>query len=305
MKQAIEIRRACWQQDAAALIEIRRRVFIEEQAVPEHLELDGEDADALHWLALEHGAPIGTLRLLRDGHIGRLAVLAPARGRGVGSALLGAALARARAEDWREVYLHAQLHALGFYENHGFHARGPEFLDAGIVHREMRLTLRDRRELGRDGGRFAVLDRPATALDLARQCRRQLRILSHSLERELYHRSAFCDAVSQLARRNRYTEIRLLIVDSRPLVQRGHLLLDLQRRLSSSIQLRRADCEPQAIPENYLLADARGILCYTVKEPEQAWSDYNNGPVAENYGAQFDELWGRAIDDPDLRLLNL
>src|SRR6185295_3784174 len=106
-------------------------------------------------------------------------------------------------------------------------------------------------------------------------------------------------------RRSRFSEIRLLIVDSRPLVQRGHMLLDLQRRLSSTILLRRVSCEPEDIRENYLLADDRGILCFPVREPERAWSDYNNRPIAEDYSTQFDELWNRAIDDPELRLLNL
>src|SRR5207244_1795501 len=130
-----------------------------------------------------------------------------------------------------------------------------EFMDAGIAHRSMRLVLREQRELGNDSGRFAARDRRAVLLDLTRQCQRHLRILSNSLDHELYNSNEFFEALSQLARSSRYTEIRLLIVDNRPLVQRGHVLLDLQRRLSSSIQLRRVSCEPEDIRENYLLAD--------------------------------------------------
>ena len=89
------------------------------------------------------------------------------------------------------------------------------------------------------------------------------------------------------------------------LARRGHLLLDLQRRLSSTMQLRRVSCDPTQIGENYLLADSRGLLCYTVKEPGAAWADYNNGPVVANYIAQFDTLWAHAIDDPELRVLSL
>lgn len=301
----LEIRPASWARDAEALTAIRFRVFVEEQAVPEDLELDGEDAGAAHWLALSDGKPVGTLRLLRDGHIGRLAVLSEARGQGIGSALLDAALRHAREQAQREVYLHAQVHALVFYERRHFRAEGPEFLDAGILHRLMRLSLREQRELGRDSGRFKVADRAAIALDLANQCQRRLCILSNELEHELYHRETFVDAVSRLARRHRNTEIRLLIVDSRALVRRGHPLLDLQRRLSSSIHIRRVSCEPAQIGENYLLADSGGILCYTVKEPGAAWADYNNGPVVTNYHAQFDALWSQAMDDPELRALHL
>ena len=300
----IEVRRAHWPDDEQTLAEIRRRVFIEEQAVPEQLEWDGQDAAAQHWLAFVDGQPIGTARLLHNGHIGRMAVLMRGRRRGVGSALLNAAIAHARHDQLREVYLHAQLHALTFYQRHGFVAEGPEFIDAGMPHRTMRLILRQQRLLGTDGGRFAA-ERRSVALDLAQQCRRQLRLLSHDLDHELYASSDFVAALTQLARSSRFSEIRLLVVDVRPIVQRGHPLLELQRRLSSSVLIRRAACAPTDIKENYLLADQRGVLCYSLKEPEKAWSDYNNRPVAADYCAQFDELWHRSIDDPELRLLNL
>lgn len=301
----IEIRAARWSQDQAALAGIRRRVFIEEQRVPEALEWDGEDAAALHWLALDDGAPVGTARMVGAGHIGRMAVLPQARRSGTGTALLRAAIDAGRRRNLRELYLHAQTHALAFYAKQGFVAEGPEFNDAGIPHRTMRLPLRGERLLGVDAGRFGVGDRAATALDLARQAGRQLRLLSHALEPELYGGADFAAALSQLARRSRYSEIRLLVVETRPLVERGHRLLELQHRLSSAVRLRRADCERADIRENFLVADDRGVLCYSLQEPEKAWADYNNRPLADDYAAQFDELWFRGIDDPELRLLHI
>lgn len=273
--------------------------------MPEALEWDGEDAAAQHWLALREGLPVGTARMLRNGHIGRMAVLMEGRRSGVGSALLAAAVEHARSAGLREVYLHAQLHALSFYERQGFVAEGPEFLDAGIPHRTMRLVLRAQRLLGVDGGRIKAHDRRGIALDLAQQSQRHLRVLSQALDPDLFDTDAFAAALSQLARRGRNSEIRLLVLDVKPIVQRGHVLLELQRRLSSKVRMRRADCAPTDIRENYLVADQRGVLCHPVREPEKAWVDYNNRPVAEDYCAQFDELWGRAIDDPQLRLLHL
>ena len=91
-----------WQQAEAELREVRTRVFIEEQQVPEALEWDGEDAQALHLLARDAtGRAIGTARiLLHDdvAHIGRMAVLPAWRAQGVGRALLQLALDTARAE---------------------------------------------------------------------------------------------------------------------------------------------------------------------------------------------------------------
>ena len=137
---AVLIRPATWVDDGDALAAIRRRVFIEEQQVPEALEWDGEDLGARHWLALHEGQPLGTVRLLADGHIGRMAVLMQARKNGLGSRLLRAAINAARAQGLVEVYLHAQMQALGFYGRHGFVAEGQLFMDAGIAHRAMRLV---------------------------------------------------------------------------------------------------------------------------------------------------------------------
>lgn len=136
------MRPACWRADHAALCALRREVFVGEQRVPEALEWDGLDATATHFLAEDaSGRPIGVARLGAGGRFGRLAVTAPWRGRGVGTALLRAGLAHARAEGLPELFLDAQTHALGFYRRLGLREEGEEFLDAGLPHRRMRLPL--------------------------------------------------------------------------------------------------------------------------------------------------------------------
>ncbi|MDX9875420.1 MAG: GNAT family N-acetyltransferase [Spongiibacteraceae bacterium] len=299
-----EIRRAAWDADGDVLAAIRREVFIDEQRVAESLEWDGLDDEASHWLAFADGEPAGTLRLLPDGHIGRVAVRRPWRGRGIGRALMRTALASARATGFHEVHLNAQVDALGFYERLGFTAFGPEFDDAGIPHRVMRLTLAPR-QLGRHAGRFAVSDRAAIALDLVRQSRVQLRILSSVLEPAVYDRDEFAAAVPGLARRHRNSEVRLLLLDGRQIAQRGHRLLALHRRLPSAVQIRRLELPPNEVPEAFLIADQSGLLCHDLREPESAWADYHNRPLAESYRLQFDDWWQRSSPDPELRELLL
>jgi predicted GNAT family N-acyltransferase len=127
-----------WQAANAALEEIRRCVFIDEQAVPESLEWDGLDEDAIHVLACDSkGYPIGCGRLLPEGRIGRMAVLSGWRGKGVGSALLQALLEIARGCGMAEVRLSAQITAVPFYEKAGFTVRGKIYMDAGISHQDM------------------------------------------------------------------------------------------------------------------------------------------------------------------------
>jgi predicted GNAT family N-acyltransferase len=132
------VRLADWQADAEALRAIRHAVFVVEQQVPADLEWDGIDGACRHAIAENsRGEAIGCGRLLADGHIGRMAVRAPWRGRGVGAALLIQLVELARETGLRRVVLNAQTHALPFYGRHGFVARGSEFVEAGIPHQEM------------------------------------------------------------------------------------------------------------------------------------------------------------------------
>jgi ElaA protein len=126
---------------------VRLAVFVAEQRVPIELEIDEHDATARHWVARdegEDGRVVGTARVVEkpDGawKIGRVAVAASHRGKGVGAAIMRAILADARAEGAPGALLESQTHAMGFYERLGFAAEGPEFLDAGIPHRLMRLA---------------------------------------------------------------------------------------------------------------------------------------------------------------------
>jgi len=131
-----------WTHDAGRLSAIRRAVFIDEQGVPEALEWDADDADAKHLLAvLADGTPIGCARLLPDGHIGRMAVLPAWRGRGVGRALLAAAIRLARAQGHATIRLSAQTHAAKFYADAGFVAEGYPYEEAGIPHIAMQKCL--------------------------------------------------------------------------------------------------------------------------------------------------------------------
>jgi len=117
---------------------VRKAVFVDEQKVPLELEMDEHDASSRHVLARDaDGDAIGTGRLLVAGHLGRMAVLADWRGKGVGRALLERLLEEAARQKLVHLALHAQTRATGFYRRFGFVEEGPEFMEAGIPHRVM------------------------------------------------------------------------------------------------------------------------------------------------------------------------
>jgi predicted GNAT family N-acyltransferase len=118
---------------------VRREVFVLEQLVPEELEMDEMDAHGVHAVAYDSaGVAVATGRLLPDAHIGRMAVRQPARGSGIGGALLLRLMQIAQQRGDAEVVLSAQIRAEAFYRRHGFAREGAEYLDAGIVHVTMR-----------------------------------------------------------------------------------------------------------------------------------------------------------------------
>ena len=153
---AYEVRVAEERADREACFAVRKEVVVREQGVPEDIEYDADDEVAVHVLAVrEDGVPLGTGRLLHGeaaaaktggdpavGSLGRLAVAQEARGLGIGVALVRAIEDAARARGLAAVDLHAQTHALGFYERLGYEAYGPEYPEAGIPHRAMRRVLR-------------------------------------------------------------------------------------------------------------------------------------------------------------------
>lgn len=131
-----------WSELQAAAKPVREAVFVREQKVPEEMEWDGYDAPSRHVIARNaDGLPIGTGRLLPDGHIGRMSVLPDWRSHEVGSALFERLLQLAKSCRMPQIELHAQTQVAGFYARYGFVTEGPEFMEAGIPHIRMTRAL--------------------------------------------------------------------------------------------------------------------------------------------------------------------
>ena len=123
---------------------IRHIVFVEGQGVPEPHEVDGLDEECVQLLLQCDGADAGTARLREiDGtaKAERVAVLADARGRGLGRRLMDALEAEARRRGFAELVLHAQVGVIAFYEKLGYVPEGERFVEAGITHQAMRKKL--------------------------------------------------------------------------------------------------------------------------------------------------------------------
>jgi predicted GNAT family N-acyltransferase len=140
----VEVRVARTKSELAAALELRGRVFCEEQGVSFEADQDGRDHEATHIVALDDGVVIGTCRLLFRGQVarlGRLAVEQERRGENVAAEILHEADRIATEAGSESIALHAQTYAQSLYERAGYVEYGPTFVEEGIEHVAMEKRL--------------------------------------------------------------------------------------------------------------------------------------------------------------------
>lgn len=137
--EMVEVRTGDWNTLGRDAARLRTAVFVREQGIPADVEADALDASARHAVLYNRlGQPVATGRLLQQapgvGRIGRMAVDRSVRGARWGRVLLDALVDAARARGDKQVQLHAQCSAQGFYERSGFAAVGMPYEEAGLPH---------------------------------------------------------------------------------------------------------------------------------------------------------------------------
>lgn len=141
----LQIKLAVTEEEKELAFSIRRKVFVEEQGIPLHLEIDEHDATATHFIILEDETPIAAARLreteLNVGKVERVCVLSEHRGKHLGVRVMEALENHAKNLGWNKLKLHAQSYAVPFYEKLRYIVTSPEFIDAGIPHRAMEKEL--------------------------------------------------------------------------------------------------------------------------------------------------------------------
>jgi predicted GNAT family N-acyltransferase len=280
---------------------VREAVFIHEQQVAPEEEWDALDPVSSHMLARdEAGQPIGTARLTPEHRIGRMAVLQPWRGRGVGEALLQALIEEARHRQWSELSLHAQVHALDFYSRAGFVPSGPRFDEAGIEHQSMTCSL-DGPTLV-DGNQAAV----AAGLGLLAQARQSIRIYSRALDPGLWDHLSLMKAFRQFAVSSPGREVRILLQDAAT-PERAHApLIALAQRLSSVFSFRQVE-DPSDLryPSAYAINDSGGTYFQPLGNRFEGEARFRQPGYAYQLQNSFDPVWERSRPCTEYRMLKI
>jgi predicted GNAT family N-acyltransferase len=317
IREDFRVEPADWTTDYDALRAVRDPVFVDEQNVPIEDEIDAQDPLSKHVIARDaENTPIGTGRLSPERLIGRMAVIREWRGRGVGEALLAALLDQARALGYPAVELHAQSHAIAFYEKFGFAVYGEEFDECGILHRMMRIEL-----AAPEARTFAPLppkpearvliaedrDQAVAAIaDLLADARYEIAIYTRDLDPALLDVQPILDAIKRIALSGRRARVRVLVQEPRKALTDGHRLIALAQRLPSVIELRTPQEETdRTYASAFLINDRRGYLFRTLaSRNEGEGSTYAPGRHAQ-LREYFDQVWERSVPSEELRHLAL
>ncbi|MGQ9660565.1 MAG: DUF7931 domain-containing protein [Thermochromatium sp.] len=160
--------------------------------------------------------------------------------------------------------------------------------------------------LGRDTGQRTLTHESeitAISADLAAQAQRELLIHSPTLDPVLYDQATFLEAVRRLALARPRICVRVLLFDPRAAIQRGHRLIELARRLTSRIAIRRVADEDQERLDAFLIVDETGYIHRRLATRMEAIANYADPPTARRLRQDFDQLWERSTLDSELRWL--
>lgn len=142
-------------------------------------------------------------------------------------------------------------------------------------------------------------------VELCNSARRYIRILSPDLDHEVFDNDELREAISKLARRSQHTQVRILISDTRALVQRGHRLLELSRRLPNLVQIQVLEEHPEMNDDVMVIRDMDGLLFKPGDSQHQGRYEPDSRAITEDYVEKFDELWERSVPHVELRRLGL
>ncbi|WP_222564584.1 GNAT family N-acetyltransferase [Novilysobacter antarcticus] len=293
------VERIDYESGLPALRAVREAVFVQEQGVPLELEWDELDPASHHVIARDSaGTPIGTARLTPERHIGRMAVLSPWRGRGVGGAMLRTLLARAAELGWSRLSLHAQVHAIPFYARHGFLPTGPRFDEAGIDHQLMSLHLGASNAVGDWTGAIAA------TLGVIATARRRVLIYSPELDAGVLDAPEVVTALRDFAINK--GEIQILLHDPAAPQRDQSPLIVLHQRLPSKIAFRAVE-EPfdRSYASAYTCNDVGGYYFRPMASRLEGDTRLDDRSRARHLLNLFSPVWERARPCSEYRALGI
>lgn len=143
------------------------------------------------------------------------------------------------------------------------------------------------------------------AVQLCTGASRYIDILSPALDHAAFDNEELSSALSALARRSRQTRVRILLQDPRNVVARGHKLLQLARRLPSTVHMQVLKEHPDWNGQTVMLRDRDGVLYRPAEGDDNGFFEPDSRASTRRHLELFEELWRHSAQDPQLRTLHL
>jgi len=145
----------------------------------------------------------------------------------------------------------------------------------------------------------------AAVLALAQQAKRTLHIYTRDLDPPVYDQQPFVQALTALATRSRYSRILILVQNTEHAVKDGHRLVELSRRISSFVELRKPHSDYREYNQAFLIADEIGLLRRPIADRYNGTLNFKAPLASREHIEFFNQVWERSETDPDLRQLHI
>ena len=308
-----------WRDLANTIKRVRRQVFETELGQQHFAAEDDIDLDAIHWVATnDDDHVVGVIRMTADGKLSQFAVVDDYRRQGIGSSLLELARQRARRYSLPELQMIAEPPAAEFLVNAGYSQDNANLFILTIEPEDRDVQRRNEGgesfvddvtyRLGEDK-QLILLRRESEfqniIIEMARQARQTIKIYSPLLSHNLFDQQELMATCSRLARRNKYTKIEILIFDPHRIIKNGHALLNISRKLPSSIGIRVVDPEMRQQYHEYMLVDGYGVVYRQDDDKFEGTACFSNITECNRLDRQFTACWESGLIDPNLRQLRI
>lgn len=151
----------------------------------------------------------------------------------------------------------------------------------------------------------SVADFRLYSAQLVSQSRRSVAILTHDLDRLVYDTPEYAQQLSDFVRSSRNTQVQILIKDTKPAIETGHLLMRLAQRLSSKILVRKMTVEPNNKEMGFMLGDTDKLLYKNDDAFHRGFYNCTAASEIKSLREEFNYLWQYAELEPEFQLLHI
>ena len=145
----------------------------------------------------------------------------------------------------------------------------------------------------------------AAAVDLVARARREILVCSPMLDPAIYNRAALTDALGHFIARRASNRIRLVVENTEHMLLAGVRLVELTRRFSDMILIRRLGEPHRGLAEMFLVADGESCLHQRDIAAIDATLDFHAPHLATPLARRFEAIWAASEPAPGLHPFRL